>query len=308
MNSDAENQIRIVHFSDLHLPLNRLVPPWRLLGKRVLGWANLTFNRGKTHQLRVLTQLLGGIVDEKADLVLLTGDITSLALQFEYDELSGILNESGLEPETTLVIPGNHDRYTLGADLTNSFERGMSDWLPAGFSRGDNGYPLKRELGPVVVAGLSTSIWRNPARAAGYIDDPQIHRLIEIFKDDSLAGRWPVIAMHHPPFKRSAALLHDYRTGLDGTDNLLEALGDTKATVCHGHMHLASRRQIGNLDVIGVPSASNNTANPQTQAAYNVLTFSNRGLVRAQTVRLHPNREPEHCFERIEMPKEINAD
>ncbi len=297
--------IRIGHFSDLHLLPERTVPPWTLLGKRALGFANLTLNRGRTHKKEHLHELLGRVVAEACDLVIVTGDFTSLALGFEFENIDGLFRENGLSPQNTVIIPGNHDRYTFLADKLDAFEAGMAAWMPASFHRA-TGYPMVRDIGPVRLMALDTAVWRNPVRAAGRIDAVQLERLRTAL--EGCGERWPFIALHHPPFHRGNATLRHYRTGLDNYKDFLEVVGDRAATVVHGHLHVCSRRRIGSMDVIGVPSASNNTGDPTTQLAYFVYTLNERGLEAAEVVRIWPDQtDPEAKSERRGLPEEMIA-
>ena len=306
MNRSTRDEIRICHFSDLHLAPKRSVVPWKLLGKRALGYANLMLNRGRTHKEEHLVALLRKVTEEDADLVVVTGDFTSLSLGFEFQHIDALFKAHGLSPQRTVVIPGNHDRYTFLTDTFDAFEKGMADWMPAAFQR-KAGYPIVRELGPVLFMALDTAVWRNPVRAAGAVSDDQLDRL-KAALDGNQGRRWPVIALHHPPVYRGLEKLRHYRTGLDGYERLIAALEDRPATVIHGHLHESSRCRVGALDIIGVPSASNNTGDPHTQLAYYVYTFAAAGLTLAEAVRLWPDRAPpEAQVERYELPQEIGS-
>ena len=291
--------VRICHFSDLHLLPSEHVPLRTLFGKRFLGYANLKLNRGKTHSIAPLRHLLRCVAEAQADKVVVTGDFTSLSLDFEFRYIDALFKESGLTPERTMVIPGNHDRYTMTADVTSAFETGLAEWLPANMSK-TTGYPITEILGPVVLFGLDTAVWRNPIRAAGAISDNQLNRLNIGLSPEKLDGRWPVIAMHHPPIYRDKKFLDHYRTGLAGYRRFIESI-NRPATVIHGHMHIAIRSKVAGLDIIGVPSASNNTGIPETQFAYYVYTFSQNGLQKVEVNRFWPNKTDgsmqRECFE-----------
>jgi 3',5'-cyclic AMP phosphodiesterase CpdA len=306
MSSDKDGTVRICHLSDLHLPLTKGVALWRLIGKRALGFLNLKLNRGRTYKTGAFCELLIKAVEERADLVAITGDITSLAFDFEFEEASRLFLEAGLNPKNTVIIPGNHDRYTADADLGEAFERGLASWLPDAFAR-EAGYPFVTRVGPVALIALDTAIWRNPLRAAGNINRSQIARLADLLESELIEGLWPVIAMHNPPFHLSEALLRNFRNGLDGCDELVSALGEIRATVLHGHLHKFSRRRIGNLEVIGVPAASNDSGDESTQLGYCVYTFGASGLKQAEAVRYWPNKKNER-FERFELPQEMLVD
>lgn len=290
MTSPPKDTVRVVHFSDLHLPLSSRVAPWKLLGKRALGWGNLVFNRGKTHRRDLYEGLLGQVTREMADLVVVTGDLTSLALDDEFISAERDFSKAGLDPQTTIIIPGNHDRYTPGADRSRSFEKHFSRWLPDDFA-GVDAYPYVTSVGHVSVLALNTAIWRGPFRAAGYISRKQVDRAVSLVEREIDAGRHPIIAMHHPPFPLRKARLRDYRTGLDGLSYFIDSISNKTATVLHGHLHKLSRRQIGKLDVIGVPSASNNAGDETRQLGYHVYTFRGILLEKAEIVRLWPKNE-----------------
>jgi hypothetical protein len=144
-------------------------------------------------------------------------------------------------------------------------------------------------------------------RAAGAIDDASIARMKEVLSSDEMKSLMHVVAVHHPPFHRGNHLFKDYRTGFVGKEKLISAI-PKDAIVIHGHTHIASRRRMGALDVIGVPSASNNSGDPATQLAYNKYTFSTDGSFRAESYRLWPKGEGgEISIERTHIPDACEA-
>jgi 3',5'-cyclic AMP phosphodiesterase CpdA len=298
---EDRNTIKICHFSDLHLMPTQRIPFYKLLNKRALGYANLKFNRGHTHSIQSLRHLLNYVAKENVSYIVVTGDLTSLALNFEFETIDRLFTAAGLTPERTMVLPGNHDRYTVTADRWHAFEEGLARWLPASQSQTTK-FPIFKSLGPVLLIGLDTAVWRNPVRAAGSIAPSQLKRLHHALAADNLNGRWPVIAMHHPPFHRGNKKLLHYRTGLSGFRRFLDAV-TRPATVIHGHLHVASRKQVGEVDIIGVPSASNNTGIPTTQFAYYVYTFCSYGLLKIEVNRFWPQPGGHTRHERFELSK-----
>ena len=282
-----EKPVVICHFSDLHLLPDRSVPVFQLLNKRILGYANLKLNRGRTHKEEYLTRLIREAASEDADLIAVTGDFTSLSLNFEFEKIGRMLRLLGLVPEKTLVVPGNHDRYTMLSDKQRAFERGMAEFLPEGFPDAPR-YPIVKRLGSVCLIGLDTAVWRGPVRAAGAIDNEAVERTREILTSEEMKPLTKVVALHHPPVHRGNHMLKNYRTGFDGYERLTAVL--PKGTlVIHGHTHIASRQHIGGLDIIGVPSASNNTGDVRTQLAYNKYSFSPDGTYTVEAVRFWPS-------------------
>ncbi len=236
------------------------------------------------------------VVKENADMTVITGDFTSLSLDFEFERISNMLDRAGFVPERTMVLPGNHDRYTFLADKTSAFERGMAKWLPPGFSENPT-YPIVMKLGPVCLAGLDTAVWRGPVRAAGAVDAEALTRLTAALNSEEMKSLVKVIALHHPPVHRGSYLFKNYRTGLEGYEKFIESV-PKPAIVIHGHTHIASRVKENGLDIIGVPSASNNTGNPVTQLAYNKYILDEQNGLVVETVRLMPDSNGELIPER----------
>jgi 3',5'-cyclic AMP phosphodiesterase CpdA len=277
------------------------VRAYQLANKRALGWLNLRVRRAKTHRLDVLEGLLAGLSEERADLHVVTGDLTSLALPDEMADARALLDRFGLTPDNTVLVPGNHDRYTIAADLSSAFERCFREFT--GEPRGrERPYPIFRAVGPVALAALDTAVWRGPIRAAGRIDAGQVDRLVALLDGEGAAGRWPIIAMHHPPFELEGELLRQYRVGLEGRELLDRALAGRTGTILHGHIHELSRRRLGGFDVIGAPSASNDAGDAARQAAYNVYAFDRAGLLDGTIVRYTPDGRGGGKREKLPLP------
>ena len=96
---------RIAHVSDLHV-LSPAGTEWRRLvfNKRITGHANLLWQRGRVyrrgHLVAVLEEVAVG-----ADHVVVTGDITNLSLESEYEAARELLDDLARRIEVT-VVPG----------------------------------------------------------------------------------------------------------------------------------------------------------------------------------------------------------
>ena len=278
----------ITHISDFHLPISGTIPLHKLLSKRVLGWANLKFNRGKTHQFEPFIKLLDHLESQDANYCIATGDFVNLALDQEFAFLAQLFRERGFTSDNLGCIPGNHDRYTPGAQMRGDFEKHFSEWLP--FPDTPRQYPTLKKVGNVAIIGLNTAIWRGPVRAAGRLPKRQLRRLSRIL-DSIDAGVIPLVAMHHPPFAIGRHRLKQYLDGMQRFEPLMDLLQNRNAVVIHGHIHVSSDRMCGDVRVIGVPSASNDAGNSEKQLAYNTLRFGPEGLIDASTTRYWPERD-----------------
>lgn len=300
MSPNAADRVVIAHLSDLHLPLPQSIPASELLSKRILGWANAHLVRSRLHRREPCQALLEHLSAQRPDLVVVTGDLTNLSLPAEFEQVDALLGQAGLVPERCLLLPGNHDRYTPGADRGGAFERGMQAWFPADLRR--DGWPLVLSLGPVLIAGLDTAVWRGPLRAAGQLDPLQLARLEQLAGQARTEDRHLVAALHHPPFRLDGPLLHHYRAGLEGVERLEPLMARQPISLLCGHLHRLVRRRLGQAEAFCVPSASADAGRSDEQLAYHLYTFSARGLVEASAVRHWPARRRPFVQERLPAP------
>lgn len=296
--------VRIVHLSDLHLPLIEPVPWSQIFNKRLLGLVNLKLLRGRHIDGDACATLLRSAAAEPADAVVISGDLSNLALESELLRSSRILHDAGFSPDKTMVLPGNHDRYVPSADKQRLFEQVMTDWLPQGFF--ENGeYPLVQRLGGILLLGLDTAVARGGIRSAGRICPRQLARLLEILDAEENGGLWPVVALHHPPLPVHGSALRQYSRGLVGFGKLLRALEARGATLIHGHLHLQERRRLGRLEVIGVPSIAKKGHDLRDAMGYHVYTFSSTGHVEVLAVRhLDNGRGPQFVRHVLDVDNE----
>ncbi len=123
--------MRVVLVGDIHA-FRRFVPPWLLVGKRILGVTTLWFHRQFVFDRRLLAPVLRQALTLKPDLMLLSGDLTTTSLPGEFLDVRHIL-DSELREVAALVIPGNHDRYTRRAQQQGALERHLGRYVPSGF-------------------------------------------------------------------------------------------------------------------------------------------------------------------------------
>ena len=302
MSGTDTNITTITHISDFHLPISGTIPIHKLFSKRVLGWANLTFNRGKTHLQAPFVKLLDHLVAQHASFCVATGDFVNLALDREFAHLAQLFKERGFTSETLLCIPGNHDRYTPGAQFRGDFEKHFSEWLP--FPDTSRQYPTIKIVGHAAVIGLNTAVWRGPIRAAGRLSKRQLNRLKKIL-DNLPQEQTPIIAMHHPPFSIGRNRMKQYLDGMQRFERLMNLLQHRNAVVIHGHIHVLSDRMVGDVRVIGVPSASNDIGNSEKQLAYNTLRIGPEGLIDASTTRYWPEKDVFDTIPLIETARSL---
>ncbi len=174
-----------------------------------------------------------------ADHLLISGDLTAIALPEEFEEARATLSAwSG----RMTIIPGNHDRYTPAAAQQQLFEKAFAKEPRLPMCRGrplDGRFPIVKLLGAqAAVIGLTSArVPISPGFAAGWIGKAQRRRLAELLASPELRDRTVFVACHHAPYKASGA--SDRKThGLLDASQLLAVLKEGKVVgLGHGHIH-----------------------------------------------------------------------
>src|SRR5271157_5188618 len=122
--------LRLIHVSDIHF-WRYALNPLQLFSKRLLGMGSLLVRRARKFRLERVEEVVERVVSLSPDHILITGDLTTTALPAEFRAARRALEPWLLDPERTTIIPGNHDRYTVGAHRDRRFEQFFGDFAPA---------------------------------------------------------------------------------------------------------------------------------------------------------------------------------
>ncbi len=266
--------MRLAHLSDVHVLDLEGVRWTRFLNKRLTGVANLVGRRRGAHPTHLLEAAVAELAgDASIDHVVITGDLTNLALESEFSRARQILEP--LAPKLS-VIPGNHDVYTRGAERDRRFERFFGDWMWPATEPAQN-YPWLKDLGEVALLGFSSAVARVPFIASGHISRDQLERLDTLAAEGLLSGRCVVALVHHNLHLRGFA--KDRTRGLVNRDDLVTRLAAAGVSVLlHGHTHVAHRFERDGVTIIGSGSSTWASADPAHVGRYNVYELSREGL------------------------------
>ena len=178
--------------------------------------------------LRRAVRVVNGL---RPDAVLLTGDVVERG---EADEYAIARVELDRLDAPCLSLPGNHD----GPAFWSTF----ADQLPGA----KPGLGATHDIGDQRMVLLDTSVPGQPGGAITPEREEWLHSAL-------LPGA--VLAMHHPPIATGIARMD--AIGLEGTDRLLRAIGDTppRAIVC-GHIHRAVYGSFAGVPVVIAPSCA----------------------------------------------------
>ena len=92
--------MRIAHFSDLHVLALDGVSKRRFFNKRFTGWVNLRVKRAHKHRPGHVRAVAREIARAKVDHVVITGDLTNLALEQEFIAVRALLVTSSVSTPT----------------------------------------------------------------------------------------------------------------------------------------------------------------------------------------------------------------
>ena len=299
---------RIAHVSDLHV-LSATGAEWRrmLFNKRLTGHANLILRRGRVHRREYLRAVLAA-ASAQADHVVVTGDITNLSLESEYEAARELLDEMARAVEVT-VVPGNHDIYLPSIHREGRFQHHFEPFMRTDLPQfavdlQAGPFPFVKLRGPVALIGLSSAVPRPPFVSAGYLGHEQLDALARLLAHPEIRSRTPVLLIHHPPVDARWPVVR-LRDGLVDAAALRRTLaGLSSGLVLYGHTHvrvhcrLATAR--GTLDVVSASGAALDHPDIAVRAGFNQYGITSDGgiaSVASQVVEpygqgLHPRLIP----------------
>jgi 3',5'-cyclic AMP phosphodiesterase CpdA len=222
--------LRLLHFSDPHVQL----PRWRQRSLRELGplraLASVELWKGRGRDYDDAAEKLKLIARDadtlRADHCILTGDLTQLAHEEEF-----ALAREALAPilPRLVCIPGNHDRYPLGAAPNKLYER----YFPESTSMAPRA--LSDQVAVIPVDTVGELAW--PVVSHGRVAKWQLQQLGRTLTDPSYAARCKLVLAHHAPTRRGGRRdwpFHDLR----GATRLLKTCAENGAdAILCGHVH-----------------------------------------------------------------------
>lgn len=256
--------LQIAHLSDPHLPLASLPSLREIRFKRLLSLLSWQLKRRHVHLAASLVTVMNDIRQHSPDLVALTGDLTNLGLQSEYEAATRWLADQALPP--TLLVPGNHD--ALIREHFNTKSSLWTQWL-----RNEAGFPSVLQKEKVALIGLNSAVPTPPFFASGRLSGKQLEALSATLRQCREEGLCRVVLIHHPP----APGLVTKRKALEHMDTLQTVLRQEGAElVLHGHSHRATLTCIPGttIPVVGTTSASHSAGDSDRTAGWNRVTIT----------------------------------
>ena len=275
----------LAHLSDLHVTPVRLQHPQAFLNKRALGALSWSLRRRKEYRPEVLAALASDLRTQQPDHLVITGDLTNIALEDEFSASLPWLQRLG-GPQQVSLIPGNHDTYTPSSERfpwaywsdymrSDDLSSATSD-LPTLLSKHianhtASSFPTIRTCGPVAVVGVSTAQATAPFYASGAVGRNQLQRLEQLLSTLAKTPLCRVILIHHPPQEMNASA----RRRLTDADAFRRVIVKNGAElILHGHIHKTIRASIpgphGPIPVVGVRASSAIGRRSQRRSQYHL--------------------------------------
>jgi len=272
-----ENALTFAQLSDPHLS-SLDGARWRdLANKRLLGYLSWRRRRRLEHRGEVLEALRRDLLVTHPGHLVITGDLTQIALPDEFRQARAWLDSLGSPGEVT-VVPGNHDAYVYV-----SWAQGLSQWQPylvsddaCGGGEADSPetvFPSLRVRGSVAFIGLSSAQPSAPLLATGRLGESQLKRLETMLEQTRSQGLFRVVLLHHPPVPGEER----WRKRLTDAAQLCAVIARQGAElVLHGHRHRSVQSRIEipgtHVPVFGIPSASSIGLRTGRMAQYHLYT------------------------------------
>lgn len=248
--------MKIGHISDLHWLDLSGARPSDFLNKRLSGGFNLIAGRAKKHAPGAVIDALRALRDQNADHLIVTGDLTNLALPGEFQSVMETIDRY-FSADCRTIVPGNHDFYTRESAKAKRFEQFFCGKNQKDCIFCDNSlWPFAQIRGDVCFIALNSAQPRPWFVAAGRLGQAQCDDLDALLSRPEIASRYKIVLLHHHIVRvlrspgESLRCLQDRR-------NLLDiCLKHGVNLIAHGHNHDFSQFKIGNMLISEAGSCS----------------------------------------------------
>lgn len=232
---------RIAHLSDVHM----LDPQTRTFGARYRFTTRaVSLGRAVDPQSRArkMARALDAAKASGADHVVISGDLTELGHEREFEHFAEVLHDAKLPEDSVTLVPGNHDAYTR----PSGWREALAGPLKA-FARASAAEPGKVvDRGPVALLPMDVTCFQSIAFAGGEFTGDAAEALERRVKDPGLRDKALVVVMHHPPFMHYRNPIMQWLDGLRGYTRAFDLLKNhPRLQLLHGHLHYVVDRIVG---------------------------------------------------------------
>ncbi|MBR4985185.1 MAG: metallophosphoesterase [Proteobacteria bacterium] len=278
--------MKIGHISDIHWLDTTGARPGDFFNKRLSGAFNLLAGRAKKHSKETARMALEMLRDLKIDHLIVTGDLSNLALPGEFSAVRHVL-DSYFEDAQMSIVPGNHDFYTGESLKARRFEKMIYTHRPGNVDLGtEDVWPFVNVFGDVAVIGLNSAQPRPWFVAAGRLGVSQLEALEKALNHPEVAGRFKIVALHHHLFQVVMTPGESLRQLEDRAELLDICRRNNVGLIVHGHNHDYTFRYVEPVLVCEAGSCSVCRFKRDVRAGkFNIYTVEERKLCGVETYR-----------------------
>lgn len=231
--------MRVAHLSDVHLIAARSA-------RRTYGLRSRAVRFGRTNDPALrgkrLAAALRSAQANGADHFVVSGDLTELGDEAEYELFGEILDDARIDPERITLIPGNHDAYTARDGWQRALNGPLAAWAGGSAQAGSAVHLVDR--GAVAFVPLDVTIHQSVLWSGGELRADAAARIDRLARDPALADKPVVLVIHHPPFPRHDNAAYRFVDSLKGSELVYELLARHRNLhLLHGHFHRVLDRE-----------------------------------------------------------------
>lgn len=231
---------RIAHLSDVHI----LDPRTKRSNARY-RFATKLVSLGRAIDPRARAKKLAGALSAAkangADHYVVSGDLTELGDQSEFEHFAEVLEDARIAPEDVTLVPGNHDAYTSNGAWNKAMEGPLRRYAET--SAGEPGKVVDRE--GVALVPIDTSCFQNVLHAGGHFSADAAKAVDARLSDSALRDKAVVLVLHHAPIVPHRSVVNRLFDGLRGGTHVIDLLRrHPRLQVLHGHLHYVVDRML----------------------------------------------------------------
>ena len=282
--------MKIGHISDIHWLDIHDTKITDFLNKRISGGINLLAGRSRIHSTKTAQAAIEKIKELGCTHLIVTGDLTNLALPAEFNSVRMALNRYFADDKMT-IVPGNHDFYTRESLVAHRFEKYMYRTAPGNLDFGcKDTWPFVRIVKDIAFIGVNSAQPRPWFVAAGRVGDQQLDMLDKALSHPEVASRTKIVALHHHLYRILQTPGESLRK-LEDAPELLDICADRKVNmIVHGHNHDYSIKRFGKMIIAEAGSCSVcEFKKPNRAGKFNVYTIA-ENQIRIDTWRFENNK------------------
>ena len=271
--------MKIGHISDIHWLDTQGAKFTDFLNKRISGGINLLAGRARIHSTITAQAAIEKIKDLGCTHLIVSGDLTNLALPAEFNSVRIALNRYFIDEKMT-IVPGNHDFYTRESEQAKRFETCMYRTPPGNLDfGGDETWPFVQIVKDVAFIGVNSAQPRPWFVAAGRIGSHQLDLLEKALAHPEVASRTKIVVLHHHLFQVLQSPGESLRKLEDASDFIDVCLDGKVNMIVHGHNHDYSIKRLKNIIIAEAGSCSVcNFKSPNRAGKFNVYTISEQRI------------------------------